>query len=190
MLTETGTGHRRQKENLREEALQRLSFCLEYPSYALLQNAERAGSVLKKGYRRAFGPFIHFMDFVTAAPIETIQELYTALFDLQPECCPYIGYHIFGDSHRRGLFLANLAAWYRSAGFAEEGRDLPDYLPTVMRFLAGVGKSQERQELLQYCVIPAMDRVERVLRTQRSPYRYVLAAARFVLNEKKGMGAS
>lgn len=172
------------------EGLTYLSFCLEYPSDALLQHAEKAMSVLKGGYRRASTPFMRFRDFVAVTPIEAVQELYTAVFDFQPECCPYIGYHVFGDSHRRGVFMANLAGWYRSAGFMEEGRDLPDYLPTVLRFLAATARSPEKQELLQYCVIPAMDRIDKGLRAQRNPYQYVLTAARLVLSEKKGTGTS
>lgn len=174
---------------MRAETLKCLSFCLEYPSDSLLQHAETAMSVLKKEPRRASAPFRRFRDFVAATPLEAVREVYTAVFDLQPECCPYIGYHVFGDTHRRGLFMANLAGWYRSTDFLEEGHELPDYLPTVMRFLAAIAKSQEQQELLRYCVIPAMDRIGRGLKAQRNPYRYVLATARLVLNVKKGAGS-
>jgi nitrate reductase delta subunit len=64
---------------------------------------------------------------------------YVELFDLRRRCCLHLSYYTAGDTRKRGEALLEFAAAYKSAGFAVEGGELPDYLPAVLDLAAQAG---------------------------------------------------
>ena len=63
-----------------------------------------------------------------------LQEAYTNAFDLRPDCTPNLGYHLFGDDGRRGLFLAELKGRMEARGIPL-GFELPDHISLLLRYL-------------------------------------------------------
>ncbi|NIQ94563.1 MAG: hypothetical protein GWO11_02015, partial [Desulfuromonadales bacterium] len=53
----------------------------------------------------ALRPFSHF---ARASELAALEETYTAIFDLRPSCCPYLGYQLCGEGYQRSRFLVGL----------------------------------------------------------------------------------
>jgi nitrate reductase molybdenum cofactor assembly chaperone len=100
----------------------------------------------------AMGEFLGATGPVSATALE---ETYAATFDLNPVCCLNVGYQLFGESYKRGAFMAQLNADYRERDF-EAGNELPDHLPVILRFLAVLDDAEHRSWLLEEAVLPAL----------------------------------
>ncbi|MGC4001348.1 MAG: nitrate reductase molybdenum cofactor assembly chaperone [Anaeromyxobacter sp.] len=109
-----------------------------------------------------------------------LEELYSATFDLEPACAPYVGHHLCGEGPQRGVFMARLVGVYRQDGFddATPGRELPDHLTVVLRYLASAPAGPSRQALLEDGLVPALDRMLAAPPAPDDAYRAVLAALR------------
>ena len=116
--------------------------------------------------------------------LENIQELYTTTFDMQPVCYPYVGYQLFGESYKRGAFMAQLNDAYRDFGYSA-GQELPDHLPVIVRFL-GISSAHRAgtfcQPLLLEGVIPALEKMLKMAgEGSENPYVGLLAALHLFL---------
>lgn len=106
------------------------------------------------------------------------QATYTSTFDLAPSCPPYVGVHLFGDEGRdRGRLLTGLRASYQKAGMAHDEGELPDHIAEVLAFAAH-DQTEEWRDLLQLILVPALAKMEALLRGTSNPYRLLIAAAR------------
>ncbi len=128
---------------------------LEYPGPRLRACAETLQARLEPldpDAAHRIGEFRRALDGIGEGRLE---ELYLAAFDLQPDHCLYTGHHLFGEDGRRSLFLARLAGHYKAHGFSC-GRELPDYLPAMLRFVSEHETDAETAELIAECIVPAL----------------------------------
>lgn len=125
---------------------------------------------------RAFGTFVE------RTPVERLQEIYSSVFELDPSCPPYVGYHVFGETYQRSAFLVGLAGRCRDVGLEPQG-ELADHLTVVLRFLARTPDEVERTELITEALLPALARMVGKARKQKGPYGDVLAALELVLQQ-------
>jgi nitrate reductase delta subunit len=162
---------------------------LEYPSPALTSQAQAAAAGAGMGQAAAL--LTEFYSFVEQASPARLEELYTGTFDLQAVCYPYVGYHLFGDNYKRGMFMAQLNAGYRERGFSA-GKELPDHVAVILRFLApvpeaersgaSVSENEFSQGLLHEGLIPAVDTMVKAFGNQSdNPYAGVIRALLLVL---------
>jgi nitrate reductase delta subunit len=123
--------------------------------------------------------------FAEGATQARLEELYTSTFDLKAVCHPYVGYHLFGESYKRGAFLARLNEGYRERGFSA-GSELPDHLPVVLRFLALKEDGEFSETLLREGVIPAVEEMAHTFRDGGgNPYKGVIQALALVLRDEE-----
>jgi nitrate reductase delta subunit len=104
-----------------------------------------------------------------------IEELYSATFDLDPACIPYVGCQICPDPARRNLFLSALASVYQGDGFRPE-EELGDHLSEVLRFLAVARDPEARLTLLREGLAPAVEKMACSFGSRSNPYRSLLDA--------------
>lgn len=118
-----------------------------------------------------------FAEQARAMGTRRLQETYIELFDLHPETSLYIGHHLFGEDIRRSLFMAKLREHYREAGIADSA-ELPDHLAEVLRYLSAVNcdLSGEHAELVERCVLPAVQHMLRAIESSNSAYKHLLCA--------------
>jgi nitrate reductase assembly molybdenum cofactor insertion protein NarJ len=96
-----------------------------------------------------------FVAFAQRTPRDTIEEIFSATFDLNASCHPYVGYHMFGESYPRSLFMLELKDRFRSQNF-DHGGELPDHIGVLLRFLSTCGDTEMRDEIARDAVLPTL----------------------------------
>lgn len=138
---------------------------LEYPVASLAAGARACEELARGESEPAAALAGRFRSFAEAAPLEVLQEAYTSAFDLdtlspsEPTCYPYIGHHLFEESHKRSAFLLGLRALYGEHGFADDPSDLPDHLVTLLRFVVACDDDEAVAELVDEALLPALVRM-------------------------------
>lgn len=179
------------------ESLRYFAEMLTYPSSSLLDTARACATSVEPG-NPAAGEFLReFSSFVEETSLSRLEESYTGLFDLDPKCYLYVGYHILGENYKRSVFLLGLKERYQACGF-EYDDELPDHLNVMLRFLATTDDAEMAQELIADAVLPAIDKMTGRSKSagleehaegpplpenprKRAPYFNVLEALRMVL---------
>lgn len=160
---------------------------LSYPGEELRPSAEDCLARLGPFEPAALRPMERFCAFVAESDGRQLEELYTATFDLQPLCSPYIAYHLCGEGQQRGQFMVKLREVYRQGGHAE-GRELPDHLAEVLRFLTVSEDEPGRQELIDDGLIPALEKMLCGFSGEDHPYAEVLRSLRAFLGGESAAG--
>ena len=110
-----------------------------------------------------------------------MEEMYTRTFDLQAVCSPYVGFHLFGESYKRGIFMARLNKGYCERGFSA-GSELPDNVAVVLRFLALGNEDEFSRALLSDGLRPTLAKMAQALPSPSdNPYSEVINALSLVL---------
>lgn len=152
--------------------LERLAPLFAYPDEGYAAKAGESARLVGLEPMRVFG------DAVAAMSAAELQEQFVEAFDLDPDCAPDLGWHLFGERYERGEWLARLRADLRRLG-VESSTELPDHLTNVLMILAREEPPQA-EELARF-VAPALDRLHAGLERRESPFRHALAAVREVV---------
>ncbi len=131
---------------------------LDYPDTALPANATACAALLESEQSDAAPLVSGFAGYATQTRLTEIEEAYTGVFDLDPKCAPYIGYHLFGESYKRSVFLLGLNDRFGAQAYTPSG-DLPDHLAVILRCLANTADEDQARELVVDAVLPALDRM-------------------------------
>ena len=111
---------------------------------------------------------------------------YVGLFELDPRCPPYLGSHSFDEpmtcagaaiSDRNGYML-DLLGIYKHFGMTPNGKELADYLPLMVEFLALTVESEDpiRNKLIGEYMIPYLPPMRSKLEGLKTPYLYLFDA--------------
>lgn len=131
-------------------------------------------------------PIEAFQNATGGKSVHELQEIYVNAFDLRPDCTLNLGYHLFGDDGRRGLFLAELKERMEAAGI-DLRSELPDHLSLVLQYIGHV--EEERQPLIEDCMLPAITHIAEILDATENPYRHATRALlRFLELERVALG--
>lgn len=103
-----------------------------------------------------------FADEVEAMSFGLQEESYASTFDLGG-AYPYVGYQLLGETYKRSIFMLELKKRYRGYGL-DEGDELSDHLVCILRYLSVLQDEEEFRELVQFAILPAMDKVLRASR--------------------------
>lgn len=161
---------------------------LEYPTPALSGQVKACIESLRPMHPEAAGKLFDFSNSLQEHSRSQMEELYTSTFDMQPVCYPYVGYHLFGESYKRGAFMAKLVEGYRACGYAA-GQELPDHVAVILRFLA-LGAMARNNDfghiLLLEGLLPALEKMTAAFEGQAgNPYSAVLSALLIFLMDVK-----
>ena len=91
-----------------------LADILEYPGPRIAEQVQTCVAAFKPMSGKARDHLEKFAKFCMTGPVSRLEELYTDTFDLQAICCPYVGYHLFGEDRGRGMFMVKLKEHYRA----------------------------------------------------------------------------
>ena len=122
---------------------------------------------------------VAFSKAIDALTQDVREELYTATFDVTPQCVPYASIHLFGEENfKRGEFMAALHSRFELLEFGTAG-ELPDHIAVLLRYASMLGES-ERRELLEFCLLGPLAKMTLML-AETHPYRFLLEAVDDVL---------
>ena len=141
---------------------------LHYPHPGQVETlqAQAKGSDREPGMK-AFASFIKKIGTLSLSEQE---ELFTRTFDLSPLTAPYVGYQIWGESYKRGEFMAQLSQEMSLYEINLEG-ELPDHLLPVLRYLAAAtAPLPELVEVLD----PAIAAMQKSLKKNEADNPYLL----------------
>lgn len=157
---------------------------LDYPTPQIQEQLVTCLSELRP-YPEAAQALKNFAGGIRNLTLERLKELYTITFDMQPLCYPYIGYHLFGESYKRGAFMAQLNETYHAYDFCPQ-QELPDHLPVTLRFL-GLEPARREDEFGQTLIVegllPALEKMIQSFNQQtENPYASLLVGLRLALS--------
>jgi nitrate reductase delta subunit len=156
---------------------------LAYPTPAILRQIEECLAQLQESHPESASA-LERLHHGLQHTLENMEELYTVTFDMQPVCYPYIGYQLFGESYKRGAFMAQLNETYHALGYSA-GQELPDHLSVILRFL-GLDTTNREDDfcraLLQEGLTPALEKMLQAFgKESENPYLGLLSALHLFL---------
>jgi nitrate reductase delta subunit len=162
-----------------------LSLLLSYPTEAIQEAAPECHGVIEaEGLvpPRFRPPLYALIDELGQGDLYDLQERYILLFDRTRSLSLHLFEHVHGESRDRGQAMVDLMALYESHGLVIDARELPDYLPLFLEFLATRPMAEARSLLAQPLhVVTALG--ER-LRRRKSVYAAVFRALEAVADGK------
>lgn len=166
------------------KVLSKMANLLDYPDEQIHSLTRECRSELSHLDKQAAEHIQQFQEAIKDFPLNGLEEVYTRTFDLQMLCYPYIGYHLFGESYQRGAFLSQLRERFRKYNFSE-GKELPDHIGVLLRFLAVVPDDEECRVLVDDGMAPALHQMQKVFEDNKSPYGYLIRALTLLLEQYK-----
>jgi nitrate reductase delta subunit len=152
-----------------------LADILEYPGPRIAEQVQTCVAALKPVSGKARDHLEKFAKFCMTVPVSRLEELYTETFDLQAICCPYVGYHLFGEDRERGMFMVKLKEHYRAQNYTIH-KELPDHISVMLRLLSVQARGDEIRDLISYCLIPAVKKMIPLIEDNGNPYQDALQA--------------
>ncbi|MDH3455173.1 MAG: nitrate reductase molybdenum cofactor assembly chaperone [Desulfuromonadales bacterium] len=155
---------------------------LSYPGQGVAADAAACSANLRHISSEASSDLESFLDFLEVNEISRIEEAFTGTFDLQSLCHPYVGYQLCGESQQRTMFMIKLRELYQQHGFIS-GKELPDHLTEVLRFIGGIADQECRLEIIQDGLLPALAKMTEGIESDGHPYMALLKALQSFLTE-------
>jgi nitrate reductase assembly molybdenum cofactor insertion protein NarJ len=148
--------------------LAQLAPLLRYPHEALRSLPSFEGAAIPHDAEDGLRDFLSEIGLLS---LGQQQSLYTDTFDLSPVCSPYLGVHLFDEESRD---RARLMVGLRMNGV--EGPELPDHIAEVFGCTSRFN-DEDWGDLVELVLLPALTRMEEILRPTANPYRHLIAAA-------------
>lgn len=147
---------------------------LEYPDGSLAEMSAKCAQLLGDSFQDA-ADIQAFAEFVSSRTREEMEESYIQTFDMTTATTFYLGYHLFGESPKRNALMLKLDEAYHSTGIVTGG-ELPDHLCVALRFLGAADDPEFCQPLIDECILPALGKIEAILKRDKNVYRHVVSA--------------
>lgn len=132
------------------QILKVISLLLDYPSQELREaHGEVAAAIAasREISPQQRGGLQALLDELCAGELMDAQERYSDLFDKGRSLSLLLFEHVHGESRDRGQAMVDLMAQYEDAGFAIGVRELPDYIPLYLEYLASREDLEAREGL-------------------------------------------
>ncbi|MBI4296766.1 MAG: nitrate reductase molybdenum cofactor assembly chaperone [Chloroflexi bacterium] len=155
---------------------------LNYPDATLSGEATRLSQQLETSYPEIADVLQSFSAFTKSQSLEALEELYTQTFDVTPATTLYFGYHLFGETPKRSVFLVKLQEAYQACSFSG-GTELADHLGVILRFLSVAEDTEFVCPLLEECLLPVLAQMEKELKKTDNPYALVIGPLRMFLRQ-------
>ena len=133
-----------------------LAEMFRYPSEDLKTYSDRWRDIIAAHDPKLMKKLDLFVNHTTEKPLGFQQEYYISTFDVQAICFMDIGYVLFGEDYKRGVFLVNIKKEQLKAG-NDCGNELPDHLPNILTLIPKMEDPDLVEELIYSLLIPAIN---------------------------------
>jgi len=141
---------------------------VDYPQSDQAGVARECASLIALQCPEAAAHLGKFAAFAEVTSLERVQEVFVGIFELNATCHPYIGYHLFGESYKRSVFLLGLKEQLDARGLSY-GTELPDHLAVLLRFLSICDDDALAEELIRVAMLPALDKMSGARKEDDAP---------------------
>lgn len=152
---------------------------LEYPAAGYQATIVEVAAALKSENSQAADLIAEFAASVKDRSLAEMEELYIQTFDLNPDACLDIGWHLFGEDYARGEFLVKMRQEMRRYGIVERD-ELPDSLLTALPLAARLPAEEARIFRTKY-LLPAVEKLRKAVPAGVNPFASPLAALALLL---------
>ncbi len=162
-----------------------LVLAFSYPGHDTIEELRTAIDALPPdGARRELQRYVAEVERLEIGEWE---ELHTRTLDLSPLFVPYVGHLAWGESYRRGAFMAELQRAQLDAGVDQHG-ELPDHIVPILGYLDRV---DDLLPDLTEVLAPAVSTMRKDLKKAEpdNPYRHLLAAVASAVDARLAEGA-
>lgn len=148
-----------------------ISLLLDYPALSLRSGCDELAAAIRQAreisppQRQALQALLMVLN---TGELLDVQERYSELFDRGRSLSLLLFEHVHGESRDRGQAMVDLLAQYEAAGFAIGVRELPDYLPLYLEYLATREPLEAREGLADIAHLLAL--LAARLEERESPY--------------------
>ena len=164
---------------------------LEYPGEDTLEQFRLAEEIASVEFPEAGRLLGRFRSSIEQMSADRLEEVYTAIFDLNATCHPYIGYQLFGETYKRSVFLVECKEHYRAHGFTAPDIELPDRLSIMLRFVSVCTDAELVTDIIEYGFGPSLAKMVKTKEptikepelSDENPYSDVLRALQIVLGQ-------
>jgi nitrate reductase delta subunit len=165
-----------------------LSLLLSYPEAETLTALDEMAAVIEQENRLPEDQkksVLAMINSYRGADLLDLQERYVALFDRGRFLSLHIFEHVHGESRDRGQAMVNLLQMYESHGFEMSTRELPDYIPLFLEFLA----QQELSEAIKLLqdAMPVLSLLGARLAERGSDFQVIFDALAGIAGEPEGI---
>jgi nitrate reductase assembly molybdenum cofactor insertion protein NarJ len=132
-----------------------LAEVFRYPGADYVHKVHACHAALAARHPEAATEFERFAAHVAGLDPQAREELYVKTFDVQALCYPDLGFVLFGEDYKRGMFLVHMKAEHARAG-TDCGTELPDHVSNVLMLLCETDDEEFRCELAAGVAVPAL----------------------------------
>ncbi len=133
----------------------KLADVFRYPSADYLEQVRRCQAELETAYPEASEELGKFVAYATDVTHQQRQELFVKTFEVQALCYLDLGFVIFGEDYKRGMFLVHMKREHERVG-NDYGTELPDHLANVLVLIEKTTDEEFRNDLVAGIAIPAI----------------------------------
>lgn len=152
--------------------LDALSDVFAYPAEDAVADIEAACEVIVELGEPTTGGARGLLQLIADEGSGAAEEHFTRVFDVNPKRNLECGWHLYGEDYARGAFLVQMRNMLCALG-VEEGSELPDYLPTLLRGLARLPAGKAAIFSTSY-LQPALTRMLEGFEGRETPYGEIL----------------
>lgn len=165
--------------------LKTASLLLSYPSDELHLAMPELIEILEGGNeakKREIGLLSDLASNIAQSELYDAQERYVHLFDRTRSLSLHLFEHVHGESRDRGQAMVDLMTVYEENGLSIDEKELPDYLPLFLEFLATRSEEDAREMLSQ--TLHIVSALRERLKKRKSIYANVFRALELFVKSK------
>jgi nitrate reductase delta subunit len=139
-------------------------------SYPVKENLDKISTLRYSGMNEDGNRELEkFCKFMYETELSDLQERFTQTFDMNPDTCLDIGWHIYGEAYQRGVFMVKIREMLRQQGVMET-TELPDHLTHILAVLGGLPWEDQKQFVQKY-VLSALRKIKKGFEGTDNPYQ-------------------
>ncbi|MBS1488778.1 MAG: hypothetical protein JST43_14455 [Bacteroidetes bacterium] len=135
-----------------------LADLFRYPGNNYPDVVAHCRQIMQEQYPEAVQDIDVFADYINSHTADEREELYTKTFDVQPICYLDLGYVLFGEDYKRGVFLLHMQHEQQKA-CNDCGTDLADNLCNMLTLFHKTRDQQLMNELVVKILIPGVKKM-------------------------------
>ncbi len=156
----------------------------EYPTAGYRERITEVAAALAPANGGAADLLRTFAESIGGYDLSGLEELYIQTFDLNPDACLEVGWHLFGEDYARGEFLVKVRHEMRRYGVAERD-ELPDSLLCLLPWAARRAEDEAAVFRTRY-LLPAVEKLRKAVPAGVNPYATLCAALASLLSARAG----